>query len=58
MRLNIFHFDQAAIDGLLAGCAVPITLEELFNPLRARNYFSLYRLNHSFEITTSLKQKK
>jgi len=55
--LNFFYFKNEWLYGLLAGCASHLILDALFNPIRARFYFFLYRLNHSFEIETCVKQK-
>jgi membrane-bound metal-dependent hydrolase YbcI (DUF457 family) len=56
--LNFFYVKNDCIYGLLAGLASHIILDALFNPVRARFYFFLYRLNHSFEIDKCVKQKK
>jgi membrane-bound metal-dependent hydrolase YbcI (DUF457 family) len=55
--LNFFYLKNECLYGLLAGLAVHLILDALFNPVKARFYFFLYRLNHSFEIATCLKQK-
>jgi len=55
--LNFFYLKNAWFYGLLAGIAVHLILDALFNPVKARFYFFLYRLNHSFEIATCVKQK-
>jgi membrane-bound metal-dependent hydrolase YbcI (DUF457 family) len=55
--LNFFYIKNECLYGLLAGLASHITLDALFNPVRAKFYFFLYRLNHSFEIDKCVKQK-
>ena len=56
--LNFFYVKSACLYGLLAGLGTHIILDALCNPVRARFYFFLYRLSHSFEIDKCVKQKK
>ena len=56
--LNFFYLKNEWFYGLLAGLASHLILDALCNPVKARFYFFLYRLNHSFEIATCVKQKK
>jgi membrane-bound metal-dependent hydrolase YbcI (DUF457 family) len=56
--LNFFYIKSEWFYGLLAGLGTHLILDALFNPVRARFYFFLYRLNHSFDIDKGVKQKK
>lgn len=48
--LNFFYLENDHLYGLLAGLASHIFLDAFFNPLKARFYFFLYRLNYSFDL--------
>ena len=57
LLLNFFYVKSEYLYGLIAGLATHIILDTLFNPVRARFYFFLYRLNHSFDIDKGVKRK-
>jgi membrane-bound metal-dependent hydrolase YbcI (DUF457 family) len=55
--LNFFYLKNDCLYGLLAGLASHIIVDVIFNPVKLRFYFFLYRLNHSFEIDKCVEQK-
>ena len=57
LLVNFFYVKSEWFYGLLAGLGTHLSLDALFNPVRARFYFFLYRLNHSFDINKGVKQK-
>ena len=56
--LNIFYLKNDYLYGLLAGLASHLLLDALFNPVKARFYFFLYRLKYSFELDKCIEKKQ
>ena len=56
LLVNFFYVKSEHLYGLIAGLATHLTLDALFNPVKARFYFFLYRLSHSFEIEKAVKK--
>jgi len=55
--INFFYLKHHYLYGLLAGLAVHIILDAIFNPVKIQCYLFLYRLKHDFVFSEFLQQK-
>jgi hypothetical protein len=55
--INFFYLMHDYLYGLIAGFAVHIILDVIFNPVKIQCYLFLYRLKHAFVFNELLKQK-